>query len=564
MQNETSDTTLRSAKTAKEPEVSLSANSAMVTVVRSITVASGVFAPGHLGELTQVIPFELADAVLAETGRAERRLRLIPSRVALYLVLALALFEKVSAFGVWAKLTASLGALAPAPSEKALRDARRRIGAAPVKALFEVLAGPLAQPRTPGTRYRRWRTVAFDGCSSTKIPETDRNCAVYGRPKVPAGYSGYPMLTLMTLVETGTRALIGAVFGPTSTGEITWARKLLHHLDASMLLLNDRGFDADEFLAEIAATQAQFLIRATNRRRPPVLAHLPDGSYLTLINGLRLRVIEATIIVTGQDASTLSATYRLLTTLLDHRQDPAPALVALYHERWEIETTYLALRETLLDQRVLRSNDPAGIVQEMWAILALYQALRILMCDAAEHTPGTDPDRLSFILALENARTQTTLANLGNPLDRLGAIGRALLEAPNPGRRPRYSQRKVKSTTGARYGAKDPTRPRASTPITDTTITIHPPTTPPITNPPSLPPVNTQPEKQQIIALLRAHPDQPLRLREISTALGITGRLHTNRLGTRLNTWHQQGILTKTAPATYTIKKQPLTDHQNP
>ncbi len=188
----------------------------MVTLTRSISVAAGVFAPGHLGVLTQVVPFELVDAVLAETGCTERRLRVIPSRVAFYLVLAMALFEQVSAAGVWSKLTGGLAGLAVArPSEKALRDARRRIGAEPVRAVFEVLAGPIAQPHTPGVRYRRYRTVAFDGCSSTKIPDTTRNRAVYGRAPVRHGHSGYPMLMLMTLVETGTRALIGAVFRPT-------------------------------------------------------------------------------------------------------------------------------------------------------------------------------------------------------------------------------------------------------------------------------------------------------------------------------------------------------------
>ncbi|MFE7046514.1 transposase domain-containing protein, partial [Streptomyces atratus] len=40
-----------------------------------------VFAPGHVGELTQVIPTELVDAVLDETGTRERRLRSLPSRV---------------------------------------------------------------------------------------------------------------------------------------------------------------------------------------------------------------------------------------------------------------------------------------------------------------------------------------------------------------------------------------------------------------------------------------------------------------------------------------------------
>jgi hypothetical protein len=35
-----------------------------------------VFAAGHLGELTQIVPFELADAVLADARAVQRRLRL--------------------------------------------------------------------------------------------------------------------------------------------------------------------------------------------------------------------------------------------------------------------------------------------------------------------------------------------------------------------------------------------------------------------------------------------------------------------------------------------------------
>ena len=65
-------------------------------ITRSIRVASGVFAPGHLGELTQILDFALVDAVLTETGRLQRRIRLLPSRVVVYFVLALALFEACS------------------------------------------------------------------------------------------------------------------------------------------------------------------------------------------------------------------------------------------------------------------------------------------------------------------------------------------------------------------------------------------------------------------------------------------------------------------------------------
>jgi len=105
----------------------------------------------HLGELAQYLPFELVDDVLERTRTVQRRLRDLPSRTGVYFLLALAMFPRLGYARVWGKLTAGLpGVAVPRPSEKALRDLRRRLGPAPMKALFEVVAGPLAQPRTPG------------------------------------------------------------------------------------------------------------------------------------------------------------------------------------------------------------------------------------------------------------------------------------------------------------------------------------------------------------------------------------------------------------------------------
>ncbi|WP_300602796.1 transposase domain-containing protein [Trebonia sp.] len=193
-------------------------------------MAAGVFGPGHLGELTQIVPFGLADAVLAETGATGRRLRLLPSRAGLYFVLGIVLFPGAGYQGVWAKLTDALDAVVP--DLKALRGLRRRIGAAPLKALFEVLAGPLAWPRTPGVMSGRYRTVAFDGCQSIRVPDSELNRSWLGKLNAALGETGYPAIRLMTLCETGTRALTGAVFGSPADGETTRARKLLHLLDA--------------------------------------------------------------------------------------------------------------------------------------------------------------------------------------------------------------------------------------------------------------------------------------------------------------------------------------------
>ena len=183
------------------------------------------------------------------------------------------------------------------------------------------------------------------------------------------GVTGYPAVELMTLVETGTRALLGAVFGPPATGETDYARRLLARLGPDMLVLADRGFDGAAFLTELAGTGAQFLVRVCSTRRPPVLARLDDGSFLSRIGALTVRIITADITVTCADGTRYTASYRLVTTLVDPRRYPAAALIALYHERWEHEIAYLALRHTLLQGRVLRSADPKGLRQEMWALL---------------------------------------------------------------------------------------------------------------------------------------------------------------------------------------------------
>ena len=53
--------------------------SAAATITCAVTAAGGVYAPGHLGGLTQYLPFELVDDVLEQTRTVQRRLRALPN-----------------------------------------------------------------------------------------------------------------------------------------------------------------------------------------------------------------------------------------------------------------------------------------------------------------------------------------------------------------------------------------------------------------------------------------------------------------------------------------------------
>jgi hypothetical protein len=525
-----------------------------------------VFAPGHLGELTQFVPFELVDDVLERTGAVQRRLRDLPSRVGVYFVLALGLFPGLGYARVWAKLTAGLAGLpVPDPSEKALRDLRRRLGPAPLKALFEMLAGPLAWPYAPGIRFGGLRTVAFDGCSSIRVPDTPRNRAWPGRIRHKAGFAGYPLVHLMALAETGTRALLGAVIGCAADGdEPALARGLLHLLGEGMLVLADRAFDQDGFLAAVAGTGAHLLARARATRSPRVLDVLPDGSWLAQIGGLRVRLIEAAVTVTGADGTRWGQDYRLVTTLLDHRRYPANRLVRLYHERWEIESAYYALRHTLLAGRVLRSGDRPGLEQEIWALLALYQLLRMAMTDATATRPGTDPDRASFTTALQAAISQLAAAPGITPASPWPcAIGRAVLATLLPARRPRCSARKVKTPASRYPGHGDDPRPALPQVITAIDITICTP--PPGTR--SRPPGRKRrapapgTPRARVTALLATTPHRAWTATELAALLGLP----PPRLHTRLCHWARTGLLTRTSPGTYTLTPDPpLTNPPDP
>jgi len=547
------------------PEVPLRTESATATITRAVTVAAGVFAPGHLGELTQYLPFELVDDVLQQTRTVQRRLRDLPSRVGVYFVLALGLFPRLGYARVWGKLTAGLAGLPVAcPSEKALRDLRRRLGPAPLKALFEVVAGPLAQPHTPGVRFGGMRTVAFDGCNSLKAPDTERNRWWLGRIRYRMGFAGYPTLRLMALAETGTRGLLGAALGAAADrDEASVARRLLHLLRPGMLVLLDRAFDANVFLREVAATGAALLARSKSTRHPHVVGHLPDGSYLSCLDGLTVRIIEAELTITGADGSHVADRYRLITTLTDHRRFPAPSLVRLYHERWEIESAFLALRHTLLDGHVLRSGDRPGLEQETWALLTLYQLLRMAMVTAVETRPGTDPDRASFTTALQAAAEELTAARgvcPDGPPDLTGAIGRAVLATLLPARRPRYSARKVKCAT-SRYLHRDDGRPTTPAAITAIDITVH---TPPLDLKPgrthrdrSTPgrprPPRPHTRRQRVTALMTTEPHRDWSGRELAERLQITPR----NLHTQLGEWAKLGFITRTGFATYALNTPP-------
>ena len=92
---------------------------------------------------------------------------------------------------VWARMITGLDGLAVAtPTAVALAAARRRIVAAPLAALFDLLRGPAAGPATKGVWWRGRLVTAIDGtqmcCPDTRPtwPSTARAAAITAAPAI--------------------------------------------------------------------------------------------------------------------------------------------------------------------------------------------------------------------------------------------------------------------------------------------------------------------------------------------------------------------------------------------
>jgi Insertion element 4 transposase N-terminal/Transposase DDE domain len=386
-----------------------------------------------LGALTHTFPPDLVDRVVEQTGRAEQRRRLLPARVVVYFVLALALYSHAAYEEVMRCLVEGLGWAQQArrgrrswpwwhvPGASALAEARERLGSEPLKVLFEQAARPLATAATKGAWYRRWRLLVLDG-TCLDVPDSPAN-QVLGRSKSGRGegVGAFPQVRVVGLVEAGTHAIVDAVQGPYSTGEQTLAHQLAHDrgpLGPGALLLADRLFVGAELWQAMAATGADLVwrVKCGSRSAPtlPVDQVLSDGSWLSRIyarsdrhqrrHPIMVRVIEYALTDPGRRTST--DRYRLVTTIGDPTQAPAADLAALYTQRWEIETALAELKTTQRGPRqVLRSKSPELVAQEVWAHLLVHYALRAVMHTAAL-AEDLDPDRLSFIRTLRVIRRQ--------------------------------------------------------------------------------------------------------------------------------------------------------------
>src|SRR5665647_3578007 len=248
-----------------------------------------------VGVLTRVFPPDLVDEVIAEVGRTEQRHRSLPARVMAYFSSGMALYSEGSYEDVLSQLTDGLSWASgwreeySLPSKSAIFQARARLGAEPLKALFARVARPIGTAPTAGEAVG-WlagrRLVAVDG-TCLDVADTVANEAFFGRPGVNKGErAAFPQARVVALAECGTHAMFAAVVGGLATGEPSMVEELLSRVEPGMLLLADRGVFSYALWRKATGTGADLLWRIRTDHagpQPEYREDLPDGSWLAVL-----------------------------------------------------------------------------------------------------------------------------------------------------------------------------------------------------------------------------------------------------------------------------------------
>ena len=381
----------------------------MARTVAALPAGSRITDYISLGVIAKYFPADKVNAVLQQTKRNSVRQRDLPAHVVVYYVIALALYMRSSYREVLRCLLEGVqwlmdpSARVRVAGKSGISQARRRLGAAPMKALYDSVVQPAATPQTEGAWYRQWLLVSLDG-STFDVADTADNEKEFGRPGASRGASAYPKIRFVGLLENGTHVLFAARMADYATDELKLAEEVVPALRNGMLCLADRFFPSYKLWKQASSTKADLLWRTRQNARLDVERRFRDGSYLSRIynstsdrrnrrNGIAVRVIDYRL----KDVAEAEPIYRLMTTILDPKQAPARELAALYHERWEIETAFDELKTHLRGaQIVLRSKTPELVRQEFYGLLMAHFAIRGVMHEAALKA-GEDPDRISFV-----------------------------------------------------------------------------------------------------------------------------------------------------------------------
>jgi hypothetical protein len=411
------------------------------------------------------------EEALNATGTATLRKRRLPAEQVVWLVIGMALYRDRPIY----ELVHGLDLVMPGPKStmapSAVVEARARLGADPMEWLFEKSARKWAHDSARRSGWRGLAVYGVDG-STLRVADSDENRAHFGGPSGARGDSGYPLVRIAALMALRSHLIAAVGVGPYSDSEVVLASSLWREVPDASLLIVDRGFLSAGILVPLHrdGRDRHWLTRAKSTTRWRVLKKLGKQDELvefTVTSQAREHDPSLPETFTARVIGYQKKGFRpatLVTSMLDAEAFPAAEIVALYHERWELELGFDEIKTEMLDrEETIRCKSVAGVEQELWGLFLAYNLVRLEMERTAD-TLEVEPLRISFVGSLRLICEEWWWAAGASPgaipknLARLRArIARLLL----PPRRSDRSYPRAVKLKMSNYPRKRPTKRRA-------------------------------------------------------------------------------------------------------
>jgi hypothetical protein len=376
----------------------------------ALSLIPGTVTPAEFDIFRNHIDPAWVEEALLATGKATVRRRRLPAELVLWLVVGMALMRNESIPRVALLLGLELPtAKGDSVAKSALAQARQRLGENPMAYLFVVTASAWAYASAARHRWRGLALFGADG-STLRVPDSPENWKVFGGQHGNGLRNGsaYPTVRILALMALRSHLIAAWHFADYHTGETTLAQSVWHDLPDDSVTIVDRNFLVAYALCSLAATgqNRHWLTRAkstTQLRRVQRLSRNDDLVEIVLSADTRRRHPEIPAVWQARAIKYQRRGFRpavLLTSLLDAERYPAAEIVALYHERWELELGFDEIKTHMLErEETIRSRTPTGVRQELWGVGLAYNLVRLEMERVADEA-GVEPNRISFVTAL--------------------------------------------------------------------------------------------------------------------------------------------------------------------
>ena len=417
---------------------------------QSLPATSAIALPGQFERLREHLDPAWIEEALCYAGTASIRRRRLPAEQVVWLVIGMALYRNEPIeFIVDALEVALPDRRDTLVAKSAITQARQRLKEEPLAYLFATTAAEWATRSADRDRWRGLALYALDG-TTMRVPDSKENREEFGGQVSARGESGYPQVRVVAMLAVRSHILSAFRFAPYTYGETTLARDIWREVPEQSLVILDRGFLVKKDLIDLETSgDRHWLCRTKSNTKWAVVEKLGRDDYLVewdvhetgLPRSWQMRAIHYKR--KGHPRATI------LTSLTDAERYPAKELVALYHERWEVELAYDEIKTHLLEgEESIRSRTPAGVRQELWGIAIAYNLVRREMERVAEDAK-VPPTRISFVTALMYFREEMSWLvgrrlSYGTIPKRLLRLERNLKRLILPPRRERTAPRAVK------------------------------------------------------------------------------------------------------------------------